>query len=432
MAPVAMRPVISTTADTPVRAPEQAGGQGPSAGHTSFEVDAATVLGELRDAFAALLASVPAPTTSCTEVESALGIDAMLAWQVLRIARVTEPFAAGIKVPARVSMAKLLKAATRRRVPEAVIARVSQAFDDFERLVADHAGTRADFEMMVSGYSPEAREKAELTGKQAAFKGMSQIKGVTSEADFTSYFWMPSVNLASIDVAMIQGHIGIRRIWPGAPIVFSDGTFGTPSTLRTLDGTPIEEGEQAFVQAFSSSPMPQFKRSASATLTHHTVTSQDLGLRSAIDLVRGTYRHGGKSRFRIAEDRTHTGMLDVVEFPTKRLTVDAFLHESVYPGVSPELAIYDTTSDGLVTRFNDPEREHDRMQLHETIRPLGKGLAQAKLPHIPRYTEMLQYVCAKRGLNASEFRGYRLDVLYPVYGAEYMWGFRLPDPPGAQ
>jgi hypothetical protein len=395
-------------------------------------VDASAVLGELRDALTALLAAAPAPTTSCTEVESALGIDAMLAWQVLRIARVNEPFAAGIKVPARVSMTKLLKAAARRRVPEGVTARVSSAFDEFERLVADHAGTRAEFEMMVSAYSPEAREKAELAGKQMAFKGMSQIKGVTAEADFTAYFWMPSVDPATVDVAMIQGHIGIRRVWPGAPILFGDGDFGTASTLRTLGGATIENGQQALIEAFSSSPLPRFKRSTTATLTHHSVTNQDLGMQSAFDLVRGTYRQGGKSRFRLTEERTHTGMLDVVEFPTKRLTVDAYLHESIYQGVSPELVIYDTASDGLVTKFNDPEREHDRMRLHETIRPLGTGFAQAKLPHIPRYVEMLEFVCAKRGWSPSEFRGYRLDVHYPVYGAEYMWGLRLPDPPATK
>lgn len=395
---------------------------------TGFEPEASAVLGELRSAVAELLASAPAPTGSCAEVESALGIDAMLAWQVLRIARVTDPFAAGIKVPARVSMGKLMKAAARRRVPEGVLGRVSRAYEGYERLVAEHAGSRAEFELMVSAYSPEAREKAELTAKESVFKGMSQLKGVMAEADFTSMFWYPSTEPTKADTALVEGHVGIRRVRPGSPILFSDATFGTQSTLTTLTGAAVESGRDALIPEFSTSPLPAFNQHRAGNVVYHSVSGEEVGLRSTIDLVRGTVRHGSKSRYRQRPGH-YAGMIEILELPTKRLTVDCFVHEEVFPGVWPELAVYDTATNGVVTQFNDPSREHDRVHLLDVVRPLGTGFGQAKLTHVPRYVEMLEYLCDRLSLRPAQFRGFRLDVQFPIYGTEYMIGFRLPDPP---
>lgn len=418
-------PVAVTSGRTEV-AP--VGAEGPNHKRPDFETDATIVLRELREAFGALLASSPAPTASCTEVEAALGIDAMLAWQVLKIARADEPLAAGIKVPARVSMQKLLKSAGRRRVPDAVTDRVSRAFDEYERLVADHAGSRSDFEMMVSAYLPGAREKAELAGKQAAFKGMSQVKGVMAEADFTAAFFIPNPDGVTIDNAMIEGHLGIRRIWPGSQILFSDAVFGASSQLRTLAGDPISSGQETLVPNFSTSPLPKFKHHAAGTISYNSVLSQDIGLRSAVDLVRAMYRTSSHSRYRRPGKNATSGMIEVLEFPAKRLTLDVFVHESLYPNTTPELGVYDTSSDGIAM-YNDPAREHDRMHTHEVIRPIGNGFTQAKLTHIPRYVEMLQYVSDTCRLNPREYRGYRLDVQYPVHAAQYTIAFRKADPP---
>jgi hypothetical protein len=103
-------------------------------GSSSFEHAAGMVLGRLQIALAELLRAVPAQTRTASEVERAFGVDYKLGWQVHRIANSKNPLAAGPNVPARVSMEKLLKAASRRQVPDDVVERVSRAFGEFERL----------------------------------------------------------------------------------------------------------------------------------------------------------------------------------------------------------------------------------------------------------------------------------------------------------
>jgi hypothetical protein len=80
-----------------------------------------------------------------------------------------------------------------------------------------------------------------------------------------------------------------------------------------------------------------------------------------------------------------------------------------------------------VRGFDDPEREYDKLVTHETIRELPGGLAGARLAHVPRYVEMLEYVYEQVGWDRKRIRGYRLDIQFPVYGAQYMMGFRIPE-----
>ncbi|MFT3686907.1 MAG: hypothetical protein QM783_18630 [Phycisphaerales bacterium] len=105
------------------------------------------------------------------------------------------------------------------------------------------------------------------------------------------------------------------------------------------------------------------------------------------------------------------------------------MHKDAYPGVWPRLLVYDTSRFGFVTRFDDPSRADDLLTTHDEIRLLPPGLGSARLPHMPRYVELLQYSFEKLGWNPAEFRAYRLDVQYPVFSAVYMLGFEVPSPP---
>lgn len=398
---------------------------GPSA---SFEEVATSVLRELQEALIGLLAAAPGETHRATDVERAFGVDYKLAWQTFRIANADNPLAAGASVPARVSMRKLLQAAAKKRIPEQLIERVSTAFDAFEQFVSTDAGDRESLEALLSAFLPEERQKQELAAKAADFKARSQINGIAAEAELFTSFYVPSQDGEMVDLAFVQGHIGLRRIWPGAPIRFGYENSGL-AKLLTLDGSPMATGQEALLREFSTSPLPEFKRHATDMSTNYSVTEQDIGLRSAIDLVRGLLNRNNKPLHRQNDGRTHTGVLSILDVPSKRLTMDIFLHESIYPGVSPELTIHDTSRDGVVLRINDPSREHDRLQIHEFVRPLGAGFVQAKLPHVPRYVDMLRHAADKLHVDPATLRGYRLDVQYPVYATQYTVAFRMPEAP---
>lgn len=407
----------------------------------NFEASATRVLAGLQRAISELLEASPGETRRAADVERAFAVDHRLGWQVFQIANAENPLAVAAHVPARVSIQKLLKSATRRRVPAAVIRQVSEAYDHFEKLVEDEAGDRAEMEAMVGAFIPEVREKKELAARQAAFKAMSQIRGVAVEADFMAVFLRPAADGSTIDRAALSGELGLRRVRPDARIVLSSGDLShTDHGLRTLDGRSADGPFGALLPQFSSSPLPRVESENFGDMTYSWIAGDDVGMRSAVDIVMADQRRAAMGRYRDAGgdgekgsgSRTSAGAFRVVDTPTKRMTVDIFVHRELFADTAPSLAVFNTVGRGLVRLPDSPTRDNDRLNVTDSVRPLAGGIHLARLPHIARYTDMLAHVYTTLGWDPSVFRGYRLDVEYPVYGAQYTVCFQLPEAPGVR
>lgn len=396
----------------------------------SFEASAAIVLGRLQLSLSDLLKSVPAPTRTASEVERAFGIDYKLSWQVHKIATAQNPLAAGSHVPARVSIEKLIKAATRRGVSREVTTAVEEAFGQFEQLTLSEAEDREELTAMLAALVPEVREKRELEVKRAAFKAISQIKGVSLEAQVGAFILHPSKDGSAIDRATFSAYVGLRRLRAAAYIGFGTLSASSPnSTALTLDGHKPDGLNSILLPQYCSEPTPKFDVRPFNGWTFYSVTGAQVGLRAAIDLVMAELRPGAMRRYRQADGRIQSGVMNLPDLPMKRQTTDVFVHRDVYPDSTPGIAVYDTVPRGMASGLDDPAREADRIPFVEHIRPISGGMQHSGVAHLPRYVDMLEHVCGKLGWDPTAFRGFRLDVQYPVYGSQYMIGFTLPDAP---
>lgn len=416
-----------------VSGPAAEGSQTPS--NASFEMAAIGVMEKLHLAFADLLGGVSAATGTCAEVEKAFGIDAKLAWQVLRIATVSNPLAAGTNVPARVSIQRLLKAAARRGVVQEITERVLAAYNEFERLMEDHAGDRTTLETMLSAHLPEIRAKQELAAKETIFRGVSQLRGVVQDAELAAYFWHPSQTPGHIDMAILGGVFGLRRVHPNAYVnvwMMCDSPSSEHRLLTLERKVAISSTDSLLTDFCTPLPTPAlmetFERMGSKEQATTYTPGKDVGLQSAIDVVQGSFTPTGSAEYQ-ADGRPQTAISSFVDIPTKRLTMDMFVHKDVYVDSTPEISVYDMVpiAKELPGIMRSPERERARVGVQERITSITGGLPHARLPHIPRYAEMLKRVCDKLGWNPGDFRGYRLDVQYPVYGAEYWIMFMRQD-----
>jgi hypothetical protein len=235
-----------------------------------------------------------------------------------------------------------------------------------------------------------------------------------------------------VDRVTLNGQFGLRRVRPDAHIIIGSGDSSPLATpLVTLDGRPCDGPWGALLPQFSSAPLPQVETHELGGMYFYRVAGQDVGLRSAIDLVIADRREGALPRYRVPGKPRFGGPTYAVEQPVKRGTLDVFLHRDVFPGVAPRLWVYDTTARGPISSFDDPTRVYDLLETQDTIRTLPVGLAGARLAHAPRYVEMLEHVYRTVGWDPTEFRGYRLDVQYPLPGMQYMLGFALPEAPDA-
>lgn len=410
--------VVSLIQPTSPKRPLGAGHDPVAHAQLPFEQAAAMVLGDLQHALADLLNAAPSEIRKIADVERVFGINHLLGWQVYRIVHAENPLAAGMHVPANVSLRKLLAAASGRGVPASILDRVAGAFEAFEHLVKSDAGDREEMEAMISALLPEERRKQELVSRQTVFKGMSQVKGLAAEAVVTAIFIKPSADDPQlIDQVFINGLFGLRRMRPDAKII-DWNVDSSDSSALTLDGSPITGHLATLLKEFSTSPPPRFESRQTENATYYRVAGNDVGLRAAIDLVMAERRVNTRpsaNRFR--------GGAHAIDIPAKRAVLDVFAHKDVFSGIAPQLAVYDTAVRGMIGRFDDPAREDDRLLSYDEIRVLPNAHTGARLTQIPRYMQIVEHIYAKTGWDAADFRGYRVDSPYPVYGAQYMIGF---------
>jgi hypothetical protein len=116
-----------------------------------------------------------------------------------------------------------------------------------------------------------------------------------------------------------------------------------------------------------------------------------------------------------------------MSLPAARCQFDLLVHPDLYPGEQPDLRVYDTAILGLADR-NDSARDIDQFELLETVDHLGVGVARFGSSDVPRYREILEYICQQVGYDGSILRGYRVTSAYPIYGSQYAMSFRTTDP----
>ena len=134
------------------------------------------------------------------------------------------------------------------------------------------------------------------------------------------------------------------------------------------------------------------------------------------------------SRKRNAGGRPCAGRTNVfaeISTPSRTLLFDVHVHGRLYAGAAAELSLYDTTFDGIVD-VNDPEREIDRLDLAESLTELGPGLGRVRTPAMPRYHDLTRHVCGRLGWSAADFRTYRCEIDYPLYGSQVVVSFGAP------
>lgn len=415
-----MRTVTNHLSVQPVQVPSEHG-------ELPFVSAASAILGRLQAACGALLSAAPGPTSTCTDVESTFGLDAKLAWQVFRIATTPNLLAAGVNVPVRSSMNRLLKAAGKVGVAPDLIDQVAGAFDAFEDFARTNAEDREELDAMLRSFVPQEREKRDLANRQAAFKVMSQFKGAAMDAELSTYFLFPAADGQRVDRVLLVAELGLRRLRPGAKIGFATMSAGAQQGVtHTLDGEPSEGRWSVLLPQFCTNPLPRFEVVKTENVTSYWVAGDDVGMRTAVDLVSAEHRPGAMPRFQTPGGPVTTGVFAAPDTPTKRTTVDLFIHKDLFIDCVPTLSVYDVVPRGPVRAGDSLTRAHDQIETTDTIRQLGRGLINASLPYVPRYVEMLRHVIDKRGWQADEFRGYRLDVQYPMTGAQYLIRFDLP------
>jgi len=357
-----------------------------------------------------------------------LGVDKVLSSRVLKAIQNRDPMAAMHRVPGPEPLRRLLRASAKQGVSQDLIARANAAVDRFEALIRDDIGDRSALEAILSSWIPEARREFETRRKQAAFRALSQLKGVQAGVNVGTVFLAPATPDDKIDVVWVNGLLGLQRLRPGAVIRFASRRFARDDSRRLsndLSGRPVEDLEHLQLAEFCSDPLPAIDVHRAGQTIHYTLADHGFGPRSESDIIFAEANLSELPRYvepAVAGTRRAYVFAEVFT-PSKVLQFDVLVHRDLYPDQHPELLIYDAAIEGIAD-VNDPARDLDRMDMMESIEPLGRGVAACRSADVPRYPDMLRHVCDRLTWDPNEFRVYRCRIDYPLYGSQVVMTFR--------
>jgi len=312
---------------------------------------------------------------------------------------------------------------------------VEVQIDRFEKFLEQEQMSLQTLAAALGDFVPDLTTPALDASAQAVFKGMSHLIGHYAEARLVLNILMPGSTEGSLSFASIRGCQAWRRLRMKSSFVVYGVTElvadAYASTRRTsLDGRPLHQfpGGLAILEEFGSTPSPRFVPDG-ASQSFYRLEDTGIGIRSDSSFFFGEVIHDAGARYRTIEEDVM--MLTAgIAMPCRTLVFDVLIHRDLMPEACVTLETYNTVPRGSACAMREADiaaRASDRIDVGASMKVLGQGLPNLDSLVIDRYGEMVEYAIKQAGYERSDFRGYRCEQSYPVYGCEY--AFRLPLPP---
>jgi hypothetical protein len=381
---------------------------------------------------AEVVAAVPGSPQGPVNLAKAVGVDKVLASRVIRASTHRDPIAAMQIMPSPDLLRRLATAAGRKGVSTKLVRELEASVQDYDEMIRSEAGDRSGFEAILSSWLPESRGEFEMRRKQAAYRAMSQLVGRSTDVHLATAIIHPSADGQHIDIVWITALLGLQRLRPGVAVKFASRRVGVPDgeraprRPRTLDGIEVEGVDGLRLDAFCSAPPPPLLAQRVGEVVHYTLGDTGFGPKSKSDLVYAEVNLNELPRYFPPEPKRQRYVFAEVSTPANLLVLDALIHRGLLDSSTgqsrPELFIYDTVLEGVAS-VNDRSRDASRLDLRETLEPLGAGLRTYRVSEMPAYLELLELSFAKLGWNSADVLGFRTRIDYPVYGSQVAIAF---------
>lgn len=402
-----------------------------------FEQQTVAILGRLQTALRALLNATPGMTRRPTELANTLGIYGKLAWEAHRFANAADPLAEASNVPGPSAMTRFLDAAARRGSPPERIAAVLEAQRELDALIKLHAGSRGQFETMVSALTKNGSDQLDLVNKRAAFKAQSHILGVQARTHLACFIYRPfESSPGRADCIAMRGLIDLRRFRKDAAWIVSqtravsvDGVARQELVGEPLDPQIDPQAGPSLLTRFCSQPLPGIRRVPADLpgMTNIEIVGNGIGATAAVTcLVGDLFRAAVPLRRNPANRRLISNVR--VRTPCETLVQDVLLHRDMANLGTPSLDVYSDHRDLDVRLETQLEaRACDRLAIRETVTYLGRGPGVMTTPDVENYAGMIDFAMTRAGWDASQFDVYRCRIEYPVMPSSVIVHFELPE-----
>lgn len=313
------------------------------------------------------------------------------------------------------------------------VQRLESAVEQFAQLIDRLGGSVAELLRRIESTPQLAEGTGERLGaRERLFQASAELTGRCSECWVAVYAYHPhrdDPDVLHIDrVNGLSGHVARPD---AVPLTFHSFTTArrkdeTPATPHGQFSALVPEADPAspatVLREFSSSPLPVVSARQPNEFMVQAIDADPDTIGQPVDLMfgtRGTIEHPATQKPPIEEAWA------LVNFPTRSLIFDIYLHRDLARGCIPSL-------DAHLWRPDFAQHVGDRWQTRFSEAPklqlLGSGLANAASPHYARHADLTAYLFDQIDQSASQFIGYRCEVVYPMWRTGYCVGLDFGSP----
>jgi hypothetical protein len=370
----------------------------------------------LTAALRTVLESTPASGLGPIEAARVLGVDKTLTSRLMASLRAAEPLAALHSLPGTSPLRQFLRAARAKGASRTAASAADEELAAFDQTLQRNFGTRTHLDAAIADSLPEARRRHQESARQAVFRGMALVKGVS--IDLASINWVFHRNQDRpdrVDSLVVASFSGIRRLRPTARVRF----------VSTYPRTQPEGGAQLMSEFCRPSDLSVTSLRDETSATYEIASgsirrnaTSDIALRECLPAAHPADRPAGPGQVFAAGD--------AVAHAYKRLTLSMFIHRDIWVGCEFTVRAYDTATRGVV-KLPDPLRELDRLDVDATVRHHRESLEGLRVSPVRGHAEMIRAAIAPRPWDLNDFHMVHSEVVYPLYGTEVVLVY---EPPG--
>lgn len=378
----------------------------------AFEQQAIEVASRLRAELAAVMGALPGPVGGGTDLHRQLGMGNTLSWQLHSFVTATNPAAALGLVPGRTSMTKLVQAAKRKGVADALLDGVTRAYDQFEVFSREHARDRATLNSLLSGLGGNGEASAaDLARRRSAFRDNSHLWGVQAQTCLRCVIWHAGSEPGTQDGTLVSGYARAHPLRRGVNLHLSrlSGAGDSSETVGPTRDRMRPATDFGVLTEFSSRPTPELvnAKDPSGKKLVTKILAPGVGKGSAVDFFMWERVRNATQGVK----QTNFSATCIVSLPVEVYVQDLLVPRGWADPASVSMATYANPANVEAAYERD---EEDRLPVKDSAAYLGMDLGALGTPDVPRYSEMLHQVLGELGWGRTLFDIFRCRVRYPI------------------
>jgi hypothetical protein len=296
-----------------------------------------------------------------------------------------------------------------------VVQAAERTLDLFDHELQRAFGTRTRLDAVIADALPEARRRHEEGARQAVYRGMALIKGVS--IDLESYTWVvhPSrENPKRVDILFLAAFVGIHRLRRTARV-----------RVGSFHARARPERRARLLRKFCRPADLSIASSTEGEFTFYEVSTGSVRRDAAADVCLTEFQPGAAPRRDPNGENRLWYVGDVLTHPVRRLELALLVHEDAWRGCDFSLRAYDTVGRDIV-RVPDRSREFDRLSVEAAVVRSPADEEAFRASPVPNYSEILHHLTAPLGWSFEgpagrpAFRKIGCEIAYPLYGSHVL------------